>query len=79
MTCCIVFAMLFSEVILLWESARRHLFLNILAIVSAILAMGLLAWHWHHIEELIRRPFAFAFFSDLLDEAGGYCRGKGVL
>ncbi|MDF3842978.1 hypothetical protein P3W55_14800 [Pseudomonas citronellolis] len=79
MACCIAFAMLLSEMILLWERARRHLILNTLAIVLAVLAMALLAWHWQHIEELIRHPFAFTFFSNLLDEAGGYCRGKGIL
>ncbi|MNP43432.1 hypothetical protein D3C76_1372490 [compost metagenome] len=74
MGCCIVVAMLISQVICLWERARENLWLNVLAISLAVASVGLLAWHWHHVEELIINPFAFTFISDLLNQAGSFCR-----
>lgn len=74
MGCCIVVAMLVTQVIYLWEKARENLWLNLLAISLAGASAGLLAWHWHHIEELILNPFAFTFISDLLNQAGSFCR-----
>ena len=74
MGCCIVVAMLVSQVIWLWEKARENLWLNLLAFSLALAGMGLLAWHWHHIEELILNPFAFTFISDWLNQAGSFCR-----
>jgi hypothetical protein len=74
MGCCIVAAMLISQGVWLWERARQNLWLNALGLFLAAAAIGLLAWHWHHIEELILNPFAFTFMSDLLGQVGSYCR-----
>lgn len=74
MACCIVIAMLISQLIWLWEQAREKLWLNLLAIALTALSVGLVVWHWHHIEELILNPFTFTFMSDLLDQAGSFCR-----
>lgn len=73
MGCCIVAAMLVSQVIWCLEKARANLWLNLAALVCAALAVGLLVWHWHHIEELILDPFTFTFIADLLEQAGSYC------
>lgn len=74
MGCCIIAAMLVSQGILLWEKARSNFWLNLVAITGAALSLGLLVWHWHHIEELILNPFTFSFIADLLDQGQTYCR-----
>ncbi|MDH0425427.1 hypothetical protein [Stutzerimonas stutzeri] len=74
MGCCIVVAMLVSQGILLWEKARANAWLNLLALSCAALSIGLLAWHWHHIEELILDPLTFTFMADMLNRAESFCR-----
>lgn len=74
MGCCIVAAMLISQMIWIVEKARENLWLNLSALALATAGVGLLIWHWHHIEELILNPFTFTFIADLLDQAGSYCR-----
>ncbi|EJM21105.1 hypothetical protein PMI22_02285 [Pseudomonas sp. GM21] len=77
MGCCIFTAMLVSQLIWLWDKARQSTWLNVLAFACAAISFSLLAWHWHHIEALILDPLAFSFVSDLLNQAGSFCRALG--
>ena len=79
MGCCIVVALLISQILLFWEKAKQHAWINALAIACTVLGAGLLIGHWHHIEELILHPFSFTFISDLLNGAEGFCRAAGII
>ncbi len=74
MGCCILIALVMSELIRTWNVIQQRIWLKLLSAACLIVSVTLLGWHWDHLWELLLDPFAFSFVSDLLKQTENYCR-----